>query len=449
MFGCSSIKTQKNQFVDIDKKFQMHNYKDAISNLESAKEKFYSKKDRVLYYLDLGMLCHYDKQYKKSNEMLDKAEQGIDELFTKSVSRATASLLLNDNVLEYSGEDYEDIYLNIFKALNYIELDLFDDAFVEIRKINNKLSQLEQKHTKIADKFNLSKNKKTNFKAGKNKFHNSALGRYLSMLLYRIEGNLDDARIDLKKIDEAWKLQSQIYHHSKPDFSNYLKLSKKVKVNFITFVGRAPEKKAKTLYIHTEKNLIIISTTKENSTHKESLKTLDTINWYGIQEGYHFKFQLPIMKKRRNNIGVIKVVVDGSEVKKMELLESLEDVALETFKVKKTLIYLKTITRTIIKGLATQKGKEKLVEKINNPLLSFATRMVADVAIDATENADLRISRFFPAKTFIGEIELESGIHHFKVEYYSKSGELLFTDDLEKIEVSSNKTNIFESFYLN
>ncbi len=76
----------------------------------------------MLYYLDLGMLHHYAGNYAKSNEFLQKAEYAIEELFTASVSKIATSLLLNDNALDYSGEDYEDIYLNIFKALNFIAL---------------------------------------------------------------------------------------------------------------------------------------------------------------------------------------------------------------------------------------------------------------------------------------------------------------------------------------
>lgn len=449
LMSCSSMKTQKSQFVGIEKKLKVHNYSGAISGLRSAKDEFYTKKDRVIYYLDLGMLYHYNKQFEKSNQMLSKAERAIDELYTKSISRAAASMLLNDNVLEYSGEDYEDVYLNVFKGLNYIALNKFDDAFVEIRKINIKLSKLEAKHTKMADQLNLSKDKKTNFKAGKNKFHNSALGRFLSMLLYRIEDQYDDARIDLDKIRKAWELQSQVYDHPQPNFSSYLKNSDKVKVDLISFVGRAPEKKANTLYIHTEKDMIIIGTTKENPRHKENLETLDVINWAGVKKGYHFKFQVPKMKKRRSNANTVKINVDGRTIKELQLIESIENVAKETYKVKKPLVYLKTITRSILKGLFAEKRKSEMESKIDNPLLGFAARLATDVAVDATENADLRISRYFPAKALIGEIELSPGEHVIKFDYYSRTGSIIYSDDLGKIEISEQNVNILESFYLN
>ncbi len=447
--SCASMKTSKEQFVGMEKYLKAQDYKALIQKLENTKDTHYKKKDRVIYYLDLGMLYHYDRQFEKSNQMLDKAERAIDELFTKSISKAATSLLLNDNAMDYSGEDYEDIYLNIFKALNYVERGNFDAAFVEVRRVNNKLSLLEQKHGDMAAKFNLSKDKNKEFKTGKNKFHNSALGRYLSMLIYRLEGKMDDARIDKEKIIEAWKLQSHLYDFPKPDIKDALRSTDKIKVNFFSFTGRAPDKKANTLYIHTEKDLIVIGTTKENPRNKQELETLDVMNWKGVEKGYHFKFQMPVMKRQKSMIGKVEVVIDDEKKIAFRTIESLENVALETFEVKKPLIYLKTITRSIAKGLLAEKGKAKMEEQIGNPLLGFAARLAADAAVDATENADLRVSRFFPAEAQIAEIELDPGLHHFKIIYYSRNGNQLHIDDLGEKNVTKDGINIFESAYLN
>ncbi|RLD53794.1 MAG: hypothetical protein DRJ01_18905, partial [Bacteroidetes bacterium] len=338
------MKSHKEQYIGLDEKLKTQNYAGAISQIDSAKERFYKKKERVLYYLDIGMLYHYNREFQKSNEMLTKAENTMDELFTKSISRAATSILLNDNSLEYCGEDYENIYVNIFKALNYLGLDQFDEAFVEIRRIDQKLSVLEDKYKKIAKQYNRSKNKKNNFKTGKSRFQNSALGRYLSLLIYRTENKLDDARIDLNKIKEAWELQSSIYNFRMPDFDNYLTENNKVKIDFISFIGRSPEKKAKTLYIHTEDNLLIIGKTKEISSSKQELSRLDVINWKGIKKGYHFKFQLPYMIKRSSNIGKVKIFIDDKPELVLQNIESIEEVAFETYKIKEPITYLKTIT---------------------------------------------------------------------------------------------------------
>lgn len=447
--SCASTKSSKTQFAGINNKLISHDYAGAINQIESAKGRFYKEKEKALYYVDAGMLHHYNGNFKQSNVLLSKAENAFDELYTKSLTRGAASMLLNDNVLEYSGEDYEDVYLNVFKALNYVELDKFDDAFVEIRRINEKLSLLEQKHKKMAKQYNSSKDKKKNFAAGKNKFHNSALGRYLSMLLYRAEGKMDDARIDKEKIDEAWQLQSHIYNFSKPNLQSSINRTNKAKLNVIAFTGRAPDKKANTLYIHTEKDLLVIGTTKENPRGKQNLETLDLINWDGVKKGYHFKFQLPFLKTRKTNISRIEILVDDKPAADLQKIESIEKVALETFKVKEPLIYLKTITRTVLKGLFSAKRKQEMDKKIKNELLSFAARLATDAVVDATENADLRIARFYPGFSSVAEVEVEPGVHNLKVKYYSKNGSVLFVDDIGDKNIDASGLNLFESFYLN
>lgn len=446
--SCASMQTQKQQYQGIKEKIINNDYAAAISQIKAAKEKFYKEKDRVVYYLDLGMLYHYNKQYQKSNEMLTKAEEAIDYLFTKSVSKAATSLLLNDNALAYSGEDYEDIYLNIFKALNYLEMNEFDAAFVEIRKINNKLTKLSTKYTKLAHQFSKAEKAKTDFEAGENEFHNSALGRYLSLLMYRTENQWDDVRIDYNKIKEAWNLQKHIYDFSKPDLKKAIQKTDKARLNLISFIGRSPSKRSKTLYIHTEKDLLIIAATKENPREKRNLEELDVINWKGIEKGYHFKFQLPFIYLNGSKAKKIKVYVDGKFTQELDLIESLEKVAVETFKVKKPLIYLKTISRSVIKGLVSENAKSKMENQINNPLLGFAARLATDAAVDATENADLRISRFFPAKCYIGEIYLQPGTYNLKIEYIGKNGSVINTEFKNNVEVNNNKLNLLETFYL-
>ncbi len=448
-FGCASMKSHKEHFIGIQEKIEARDFASAIIQLETSKDSFYSKKDRVLYYLDLGMLYHYNKEYKKSNEMLTKAENSIEELFSKSISKAALSLIVNDNVMEYSGEDYEDIYLNIFKAMNYLALENFDSAFVEIRRINNKLNLLSDKYKKLADGYNSSKNSKKKMKPAKNKFHNSALGRYLSLLIYRTEGKLDDARIDKEKITEAFKLQRQIYDFAEPNIETSLKKSSNAKLNIVSFIGQSPDKKANVLYVHTEKDLIVIATTKENPRGNQQLKELDTISWPEVKEGYHFKFSLPKMVRRGTDVKNIKIIVDGKIAGELQLIEDIENVAVESYKIKEPIIYLKTIIRTVTKGLLAEKGKERMTENISNPLLGFAARLATDIAVDSTENADLRIGRFFPSDGMIGEIEVTPGIHNIQIEYFGKNNTKLFVDNVGEKDLKRNELNLIESFYLN
>ena len=110
-------------FSAINYSLYEQNYEGAYNLVEADKKILYGDKGQVLYDLDRGILSHYGKEYLRSNEELSGAEQGIYDLYATSVTQTINSFLLNDTVVDYSGEVYEDIYTNLFMALNYIHLD--------------------------------------------------------------------------------------------------------------------------------------------------------------------------------------------------------------------------------------------------------------------------------------------------------------------------------------
>jgi hypothetical protein len=450
LMSCTpTLKTFKDHFHVIDERIMAHDYAGAIQLLEASKDKYYDKKDRVVYYLDLGMLYHYSGQYQKSNEILTMAEREMEDLYTKSISRAVASFLLNDNVLDYAGEDYEDVYTNVFKCINYLKLNNLEAAFVEIRRMYDKTKQLDTKHNKLAKELNHFENAKIEMKPGENRFHNSALAQYLSLLMYREDGKLDDAYIDYRKFEEAWKTQSQIYDFPMPDIKRTLIKSNDAKLNIFAFAGKGPDKKSKTLYVHTEKDLIIIGSTEENPYGRNDLTSLNVFPWQGVSKGYHFKFQLPYLEKRSSEVERIKIVIDGEEKATLDLLENISNVATETYKVKEPIIYIKTIIRTVVKGLFSAKRKEEMEKKIDNPLLGFAARLAVDAVVDATENADLRISRYFPGKAYVSEIIIPDGVYFVKIQYFGKNNTLLFVDEYPETIVKKDSFNMVSSSYMN
>ena len=448
--GCAMLRTDKSHYAGTEEMLEEADYPSAIAQIESAKGVAYSQKDRVVYYLDIGMLHHWNGDYEKSNEMLEMAERAIEENFTKSMTRSASSLILNDNALAYAGEDYEDIYLNAFKALNYLALDQNDEAFVEVRRINNKLVQLGSKHEKMAQKLSEAEEVNEPFVPGKNHFQESALGRYLSLILYRNEAKWDDVRIDLDKISKGWKLQPEIYPFSPPDFSRATQRIRppKARLNVVAFTGLAPDKKASTFYIHTEENWIVFAGSSEDYLGKQHLSGMTMIPWPGIAAGYHFKIQLPYMQNHPSKVGHIKVIVAGVANENLQRLESLENVAIETFSIKKPLIYLKTITRTVIKGLSAEKAKQEMTKGMDDAM-AFFSRLATDLLVDQTENADLRVSRFFPAEASIREIHLDEGTYDITINYYGPKGSQLHSDQRTDVRIKSGRINLIESAYLN
>ena len=94
------------------------------SELERKADALYSSKDAVLYNLDSEMLHYYKGDYNTAIERLSTAEVLIDECFTKSMAQNTAAFLTNDSAPDYAGENYEDIYLNLFNVFDRIYFDI-------------------------------------------------------------------------------------------------------------------------------------------------------------------------------------------------------------------------------------------------------------------------------------------------------------------------------------
>ena len=446
--GCASMSTNKEHLATTEQMLARHDYAAAANTVLRARDVGYTPKERVVFWLDLGMLEHYAAQWDSSNTNLTDAEDAIEELFTKSVSKAALSLLLNDNALDYSGEDYEDIYLNVFKALNYVHLGLPDEALVEVRRIDGKVRLLQDKYQKLAKGYQQSADAKLDIKTGESRFHTSALAQWMAMLLYRADRKYDDARIALEGISTAFANQAQLYPFSRPNLESYLAPADRARLDVVSFVGRCPDKKARTLYIHTEKDLIIIAATEENPRKHQELEELDVFPWEGVEEGYHFKFQLPYLEPIGTEVQRVRLLIDGMPAGNLDLIESLENVAMDTWKIKEPMVYLKTIIRATAKGLLAEQGKQKMTNELGDGFLGFAARLATDIAVDATENADLRISRFFPAQALVGEFGVEPGPHQLTVEYYNTHGVLMFSDNLGEVDVTLTGVNLVESFYL-
>ncbi|MDD5582891.1 MAG: hypothetical protein PHS99_06735 [Candidatus Marinimicrobia bacterium] len=451
LISCTSIMTNTFIYEGIDEALAKNEFLTPIAQLENIKDKAFSEKDRVLYFLNMGMLHHFAGNYSESNVMLTQAERGIEELYTVSVSKLASSFLLNDNALDYSGEDYEDIYLNVFKALNYAHLGETDASFVELNRMHHKLQQLEDKYVDISAKYQqamlmqLESNAEyegdiPKFSPGTLNFHNSALSNALGVILYRYEGNYDDALIDKQKMMMAFSSQPHLYPFNPPTLQIKPADQQRVPVTLLSFHGLGPIKNASNYRITTFDNYVVVSS-------NSPIPFSEVIPWPS-SSGYHFKFSLPYLQERPSRIHMVNVRIDQQKTILLEPLENINNVAVTTFELKAPLIYLKSVARTLIKGFSAEKGKQKMNEEITNPYLGMLAGFATDVAVDVSENADLRISRFFPGFATVADFELSPGQYHFEVLYLDRAGQIVYRNDLGIITVEENSLNLFESFCL-
>ncbi|MDR2519004.1 MAG: hypothetical protein LBD13_06285 [Spirochaetaceae bacterium] len=416
--GCAS-----NPYAKIDDAAYHADYPKSMELLEKDKAKLY--RDRLLYCLDKGMLAHYAEGYGDSTGLLQEADQAIEEAFTKSITETVGSYLINDTVRAYAGEDYENIYTNIFNALNYYHNGSLEGALVEIRRMTEKLDFLAFTYGETIDGLEAEAEEKAlsmpEERRPSQRFSNSALARYLGMLFYRADGYGDDARIDQEQIKYAFAAAPQVYGFPLPSsIDEELNIPPgKARLNIIGFSGLSPVK-------------------------------IEEVIRIPIPGARYVKIALPVMAPRPSQVSRIEAAIEKGPSFTLELLENMEAVAQETFKEKVSMIYLKSAIRASAKGAvsSTLGTAADLVDDSAASLVLGALSLGAQVFAEASEQADLRLSRFFPAKAYVGGLTLDPGTYSLHIKYYGQHGSLLYVSDLKHIVIRENTLNLVEAVCL-
>ncbi len=442
MSACTSMRTNDQYKEALFANIASENYQGAINIIEQHKEDCFSEKDRVLYYLYMGILNHYNSNYQESTNFLNLAEESIDELYTESVAKAAGSMLLNDNTLAYTGEDYENIYVNIIKCLNYIALDDQEAAFVEVRKVNEKLQVLEDLYREYVEELNQSDDAKIQLEAESSVFMDSALARYLSMLLYRADDELDDAKIDKRYLQQAFFSQENIYDFPVPKLKNVLDIPKgKTKLNVIALTGLSPEKEAVDFRLATGVDQVGVFRSDQQETDGE------VIFFPGVEPGYYFKFSVAKIKAKSSLVDNIVVEANNQEIGRLSKLEDVNNIAVLTFEKKAKMAFVRAITRTTIKGIASILAQKK-IEKETNEFGGFLAKIATAALTEASEAADLRICSAFPGNAYVGDFDIETGTYNICVKYFNNSGLLLYQDFKENFVIDEDNFNVIESKFL-
>jgi hypothetical protein len=418
LVSCASV----NHLAKVDEAFARGDFEESLDQLEKKKAGAYREKDRILYYLDAGIISHYAGRYEDSSALLQDGERAIESAFTRSVTEEIGSYIVNDTVKEYPGEDYEDVYINVFNALNYYHRGLSEDAMVEIRRMNNKIQYLSTKYgTAVTNlqKAVLEKSSEIPYdpSTARSDFSSSALGRYLGMLFYRDRGLADDARIDQDGVRLAFANQPSVYSFAPPSsLDDELDIPPgKARVNFVSFSGLAPVKTEEVIRI-----------------------PVTVTSW--------IKIALPVLHSRPSLVARTEVVFDTGERIDLELIEDIDAVAQETFKQRKGLIYFKTILRSILKT-APATALDIGAQEADNPGLSALFGILSlgtQLAAEASEKADLRLGRYFPARAHVGGITLDPGVYSFDVCYYDGGNRLIQQTRIENMRVYAGKLNLTE-----
>jgi hypothetical protein len=433
--GLASCATKPDVYKKVDGAVGAALFDKAIAEIEAAqavpegKEKpknpIYTEKNTILLSLDKGMIEHYAEKYDASYNDLSQAEQGIEEAYTKSVTQDIMSYVANDNVKDYAGEDYEDVYVNIFNALNSYHLNngqalaLVNDLTAQGGELQVLAEKYSQDGSKVKEFLeNALKVAGSVFSLGTVDwpqtadvtFTNSALARYLAALFCLKDGNKDMARYNLFELQNAFTTpvyagltlpkHLAVTGDRGSETGPLLDIpAGKGQLNVLAFSGLSPIKIEK-----TEKMLFPFL--------KYAALKFAEVKISGLQE-------------RPSVITAVSVSVQGGDDFDLELLEDIGAVLTDTFNGHQSSIYLKTFSRVLAKYIVADGTIEEAAKKARDEgqseavitLGGRATALAAKKAVDASEAADTRSARYLPAKAYVGAVNLAPGSYTITINY--------------------------------
>lgn len=364
----------------------------------------YRSKDKVLYHLEYGTVLHFTGAFDSSSTMFSIAEQEIDKLYTKSISKGLGSLLINDNVLAYDGEPYEDIYLNIFKSLNFMHLRDYEAALVENRRLAFKMEQLDIRLKGLAEAFaNRDSLNAAEWDPDEVNVQNSALGHYLSAILYAKSLQSDDARIEFEKLKTALQEQASIRRYRSPSPSSIPSLTDPNAYNvlLVAFTGVGPTKRQEDVRLFFE-------------------------------EGY-VKFSFPVLEVHDTRIASIRIRQNTQTLTELDMIEEMDAVSAEIYKAKQPIIYGRAMLRGILKAAGTAKARKEAKKESDG--LGFLTGLAGFIGKEITEKADLRGWQTMPGQAWAQVLKLPAGDHTLSIQYLSASGRILH-EEARQVSIS-------------
>lgn len=153
-------------------------FSQALSELQTLSQE--ASGDQLLYLMEYGTALRIAGRFEESNQVFMQADRMADEVDYVSISRTAIATLGSEEMLQYKGESYEKLLINAYLAMNFMMLGKRDSALVEVRRINDKINRIRNE--------------------GREDYEYNPFAIYLAALLYETNKQYDDAYIAFERV---------------------------------------------------------------------------------------------------------------------------------------------------------------------------------------------------------------------------------------------------------
>ncbi|HDP80123.1 MAG TPA: hypothetical protein ENN21_04700 [Spirochaetes bacterium] len=443
--GCAANYNQV--MKDSEKTFYSGKYKEAARSLLPAVNK--SGKNQLLFMMEAGLMLHAAHDYENSNKVLLEAAK-LSERIATSISKQAGSLLLNETVTNYKGEDFERVLIHMYLGINFLMLKNADSARVEFKKVNDILRDI-------------------NVTTGK-QYKQNLMAKYLTAIAFEISADKDN---DFNDREFAYVEYKQIYQLDPRlalVYRDLQRLSKKLDdaEDYNKWVGQfgkrdyIPQDAGELVMIYQAgQGAVKVSRGSLLSDQAMAQGIRVTLNGMTLQQGVTIGAVLAILKlaqnpiprfkQRSNKVDYLLINVNGKDVDRTYMLEDIETTAVKNLEDDYKRLYMKVAAGIAVKaaasvaaGIAAKKAAEQF-KKVGGYAGLIGTVVGGGVGVGLASQIkpDLRCWHTLPGNLQLGRIFLAPGTYNIQIKFFNNQGQQVINPVKSTVEIKKGEKTIY------
>jgi uncharacterized protein len=367
----------------------------ARKTIEKVQKRHHKEADVVA--LERSIIALADGKPKEAEQTLREVRDHFDHLEQKSAAEMAASMLSDDNLRSYAGEDYEKVLIRAFLAISNLMSDGGDAGAYALQVADKQQQIIEGGADKSGENPKLA-------------YQRVALGPYIHALLReQTHANYDDAARD-SAIVCSWQPD---FPFGQQDLERATHGRHSAPGNGVLYVfalvGRGPYKEEK-LEIPTTAALLVAD------------RILSATNKYTLPPTIA-PVKVPKVVVPGCVVRQVRVSVDRQTIGETATISNIGQMAVQQYEAVYPRVLARAVVRRVVKKGVVLGAKEATGQS-SGTLGSLALDAVG-VAWEATEAADTRAWSLLPDKIQVLRIELPAGNHQLVLEpitHYGTAG---------------------------
>jgi hypothetical protein len=442
MVGCA---TYYQSTLDFQEHFVKGELEQANQTLDKNK-KARKGKNRLLYFLQKGVVLQMLGEFEESNIFFERAYI-FSEDYRQNYAEQAAALLINPSTKPYRGEDHEIVLIHYYKALNYLQMEQYEEALVECRRINIKLNELNDR-----------------YENRKNRYKRDAFAMNLMGIVYEASGDINNAFIAYRNAYNAYEEDySEYFETGVPDQLKNDLLRTAYQNGFTEELERFEERFSMRYQPHDSDGGDLIFFWHNGLGPVKSEWSLNffiergqggVVVFANEELGLSFPFPLPAMGEGSGGLGDLKFIraafpkymerrpynqsadlTLGDKRFKLERAENINQIAFSTLEDRMMREFANSLLRLALKQVA--EGQARKLNKNLGALLSVINAV--------SEKADTRNWQTLPYEISYARVPLKQGLNSVMLNTYASGRNRQGNENFE-FEANSGET-IFHIYH--